>query len=424
MGAKQILIFMSWVVFAQISLAEALELPKSFTNGEVAEASDFNDNYSYLLDKVSTLQQNSAWKNAGASGTVKIEVNCTADPAALIEAYQSNLYRRYISLELEGDCYGAYHWVQIVDEAGEPALDQVQPMNQVVQIYPKEGTTARLIPRTIKSGIDTYATTSVLSSFGNGLYITGIEIQMGSDDSRGVLFSRSSNGDLTNVVILGASGASNQRGVQIQNGAAAYVGNTTITGVARGIYMQGGATGNLYGSLQVDATEAAISVFNGGVFTLSLGDDGALTGDIVLNRGVEGFINNTAGATFTGSLSLNSSSLAIYGGTDLSNVSAVDVNNSNLDIWHATSGLTLDKATCHGVSSFAVNGQEVRNQENNGCLDQGGWNQLISGETPSTSGQTRSALVSKPNSSNKASEGLAPQNQATKFPVKESGYRD
>ena len=64
-----------------------------------------------------------------------------------------------------------------------------------------------------------------MSSFGNGLYLTDLEIEMGANDPWAVLYSRSSNGGLTDVAIKGNAEPNRaQTGVVIQNGAAAYIG--------------------------------------------------------------------------------------------------------------------------------------------------------------------------------------------------------
>ena len=135
-------------------------------------------------------------------------------------------------------------------------------MNQVVQISSDKTTNpnnrAKLVPRKITADRD-YFLASLVSSFGNGLYLNDLEIEMGADDAWGVLYSRSSNGGLTDVAIKGnAEPNGAQTGVVIQNGAAAYIGGqnegkASIESVTTGIRMRSESMANIYGSLVINA---------------------------------------------------------------------------------------------------------------------------------------------------------------------------
>ena len=115
-----------------------------------------------------------------------------------------------------------------MDDEGQPTVYEIQPKNQVVQISSDKTTNpnnrAKLVPRKITADRD-YFLASLVSSFGNGLYLNDLEIEMGADDPWAVLYSRSSNGGLADVAIKGNAEPNRaQTGVVIQNGAAAYIG--------------------------------------------------------------------------------------------------------------------------------------------------------------------------------------------------------
>lgn len=385
------------LISSQLSAGE-LEIPKVFVNGEVADAIDFNLNNDYLIDKIEQeivrtdeLLSNARWKNADAQGAITKKIDCTTNQSALIEAYHASVSEDHLHFLLTGSCFGAYHWVQTVDDENQPVVYQVQPKNQVVSISSDKTTNpnnrAKIVPRKITAeGID-YFVASLVSSFGNGLYLTDLEIEMGANDSWAVLYSRSSNGDLTDVAIKGNAEPSRvQTGVLIQNGAAAYIGGqnegkASIEGVATGIQMLGESMANIYGSLIINAADRGLATFNGGTFQLSLSAGGKIAGvnsAINLNQGAQGWVNsNSAEVTIEGSISISSSSLSIGGSTVISDSATIGLQDSTLNIYNDNSGISSDRISCTGPSFTAVNGLSMNNSNGNGCLDQPGWRVLI-----------------------------------------------
>ncbi|MDG1113794.1 MAG: hypothetical protein P8N63_08490 [Pseudomonadales bacterium] len=391
------------MISTQLSAGE-LEIPKVFINGEVADANDFNLNNDYLIDiieaeKIRTdeLLSNARWKNATAEGAISKKIDCTTNQSALIEAYHASVSDDYLDFLLTGSCFGAYRFVQTVDDEDQPTVYQVQPKNQVVSISSDKTTNpnnrAKLIPRKITADRDYFAT-GLVSSFGNGLYLTDLEIEMGADDSWGILFSRSSNGGVTDVAIKGnAEPSRRQVGIQIQNGAAAYVGGqnegkASIESVAAGISMLGQSRANIYGSLIINAQEQGLAAFNGGSFQLSLSSGGKVTGpaSVQLNQGGQGWINSsTADVSIDGNIAISSSSLTIGGSTVISDSAIIGLQDSTLNIYNDNSGISSDRITCTGPSFAAVNGLSMNNSNGNGCLDQPGWNVLIDSMLPPSS---------------------------------------
>jgi len=383
-----------------LSVAAELAVPKTFVNGEVADADDFNSNNKYLIEKIGEdkarideLLANARWKNALDHGAIIKKVDCTSNQSALIQAYHANAHEDHIQFKLTGSCFGAYRFVQAINEDGPSEIGQLQPKNQVVGLISEDpANRAKIVPRKLIADREYYVA-GLVSSFGNGLYINDIDIEMGADDTWGVLYSRSSNGALTNVKITGAAEpAGGQQGVKIQNGAAAYVGgndaNAIIQNVNEGIKLQSGAMGNFWGTLQINAN-TGISTFNGGTFTLSLSGDGKITAPMAinLNQGAQGFIsNNQDSVSIEGSMDINASSLSIYGSTVLSSDAKINVFNSTLNIWNDNSGMTVDRLNCNGASSVGVNGIALRNDNGNGCLDVTGWKTVIDSAFPVSSG--------------------------------------
>ena len=72
--------------------------------------------------------------------------------------------------------------------------------------------------------------------------VSNLTVQLGADDSWGLLFSRSSNGSVSDVEIIGATETEqSQTGIRIQNGANTYLVNSSITNVFDGIIVMNGA---------------------------------------------------------------------------------------------------------------------------------------------------------------------------------------
>lgn len=402
------------IISTQLSAGE-LEIPKVFVNGEVADAIDFNLNNDYLIDKIEEekirideLLANARWNNATPFGAITKKIDCTTNQSALIEAYHASVSEDHLNFLITGSCFGAYRYVQTVDDENQPVVDQVQPKNQVVSISSDKTTNpnnrAKIVPRKITAeGID-YFLASLVSSFGNGLYLTDLEIEMGANDSWAVLYSRSSNGGLTDVAIKGNAEPSRvQTGVLIQNGAAAYIGGqnegkASIEGVATGIQMLGESMANIYGSLIINAEDRGLATFNGGTFQLSLSAGGKIAGvnsAINLNQGAQGWVNsNSAEVTIEGSISISSSSLAVGGSTVISDSATINLQDSTLNIFNDNSGISSDRISCTGPSFTAVNGLSMNNSNGNGCLDQPSWKVLIDSMLPPLSVSKQSKRLS------------------------------
>ena len=329
----------------------------------------------------------------------------------MIEAYHASVSEDHLDFLLTGSCFGAYRFVQTVDDDNQPTVYQVQPKNQVVSISSDKTTNpnnrAKLVPRKITAGGSDFFLASLVSSFGNGLYLTDLEIEMGANDAWAVLYSRSSNGGLTDVAIKGnAESNGAQTGVLIQNGAAAYIGGqnegkASIESVTTGIRMRSESMANIFGSLVINAQNEGISTFNGGTFFLTLSAGGKVAvaeggAAISLGDGGEGFISSsTADVSIDGRINLNNSSLHISGDTVISDSSKIEVwFGSNLKILNDNSGITSDRMHCSGPSYATVNGLQMNNSNGNGCLDESSWKVLIDSVFPPSSASKPSERLS------------------------------
>ena len=381
--------------------AEEVSIPKTFVNGEIADATDFNTNNNYLIDKIvetkadiANIVANARWANADEKGAVVKKIDCSANQSALIEAYHAHVHEDYVIFLLTGSCLGAYRFIEEVGENDEVVVNMVQPKNQVVGLVSDRtvnpSNRAKLIPRKLVADRE-YFVAGLVSSFGNGLYINDIDIEMGADDTWGVLFSRSSNGDLTNVSIKGDEENGNPYGVLIQNGAAAYVGgndeNALIEGVDEGIRLRNKSMANIYGTLKIKGN-TGISTFNGGTFQLQLSGDGKITAPTALNlnMGGQAWVNNgNTSVSIDGDIEMGSATMMIGGSTIFSASTSILMYNSHFSIINENSGIEASMLECHGVSVVNITGLSLANNGGNKCLDNISWMTMIESAFPSSS---------------------------------------
>jgi len=195
-------------------------------------------------------------------------VDCRTDPYALNRSYIDNSRFSTIEFGIIGDCYGDLSRTTFGELAPEGTYPYIQEHAQVIGIYPAEDpdnlgneASARIIPNPDSGN------TGLVASFGGGLYIYGVDIVVG-DDNTGVLFSRGSTGDLNNVNITLRGNYEYQSGIQVQHAANPYLGNVTIQGnpeapSARGLFLLNNAAVYLYGSLSISGASTGIEAIAG-----------------------------------------------------------------------------------------------------------------------------------------------------------------
>ncbi len=367
-----------FLFFTNGIVGEEISVPKTFVDGEVAEAADFNSNFDYLED---ALNNRAPWLTADSSGASTVQVDCSSNPMALVDAYQSNMTVRHLNLAAKGDCYGAIDLYAYTDDDDSPAVTTLQTKGQAFSIFPQEGAVLKIIPRPILVGEDTYWISRLYASFGNMLGVSDLTLQMGVDDGYALLFSRASNGDVSNVEITGASETENdQLGIRIQNGANTYVGNTSITNVVDGIQLQNASSLYLYGETIIEASNRGIWAFIDASIRTNLSGSARITSPSALSLTLGGTGWFYGSGLIDGDIGLGESNLVIQGDMTVSSATNVTLNNSAFHAWFTdaqTSGLTLDMFSCSGPSTVEVDGLDFRNQDNSGCLDAGGWSNLI-----------------------------------------------
>tara|TARA_B110000090_G_scaffold121899_1_gene135194 strand:- start:306 stop:1583 length:1278 start_codon:yes stop_codon:yes gene_type:complete len=380
------LIIVSFLFIHNVAATENFTLPKSFEDGEVAEAVDFNNNFEAIRDEIN---MNAPWRNHDVSGVLEIEVNCSNDVNALRTAFQANMDADNLSFVIEGSCATALFNISATDSEGVVSWTVVQPKNKVVEFRGKdEDSFYTLLP----VNVDGREITNLYASFGTGYYFRNAIIQMGADDKYGVLYSRNSNGGLTNSKIIG-KGADNPgaTGVIVQYGASAYFMEVEVSEVAYGVYVRQAGSLRTY-QLDVSATTRAMFVLNGGKIESRGGlklkapqalwmNGGSLNGSVAYIQGSINLFNATVdleydygGGTLDSDVAVNWSRLTIV--TDPN--SSGDVNN----LPSLTESVLSSRFTCYGLSFLDIDSLDVRNQGDKKCLDNAGWNQIIKASFP------------------------------------------
>lgn len=364
------------LVFQVFAQADTLSIPKIFEDGEVAEAADFNQNFEYLRDQIDT---NGSWLNKNKSGAKEIQVDCSSNQDALRLAYHANVHVRHVDFQVTGTCLGAIDYFPQENDDGTFSWGGIQPMNQVFHIGPADNTArVNIIPRTAH-GI---SSAGIYASFGNGMYLRGVDIQMGADDYWGLLFSRNSNGGAEDTTITGVGAAI---GALVQYGGSVYFGDLTVSNVAYGLvgvnagsiratdsisltasntalYLSGGQwVGPSWGGVAlISPTGTALHLLNAAHATVAAGE---VKGAIKVMDGSIGEVNYGGGG-FDANVEIFRSTLAII---------SPDGSNPNYDI---------SRFTCTGMSILNIDTVDVRNQGGNRCLDDIGWNAVINAAFP------------------------------------------
>ncbi|MDC1477036.1 hypothetical protein N8137_02835 [Porticoccaceae bacterium] len=363
------------LVFQVFAQADTLSIPKIFEDGEVAEAADFNQNFEYLRQQIDT---NGSWLNTNVSGSKEVPVDCSSNQDALRLAYHANVHVRHVNFQVTGTCLGAIHYIPMPNDDGTFSWGEIQPMNQVITIGPPEGITARisLIPRTAH-GI---SKTGIYSSFGNGLYVNGVDIQMGADDNWGLLFSRNSNGGAQDTTITGVGSAT---GAVIQYGGSVYFGGLTVSDVAYGIVGVNAGSMRVTSPISLTASNTALYLsggqWTGGGVALIATTGNALILDNAAHAAVK--TGEVKGAIKVSSGSIGKINYEGQGGFD-ADVQILDSNLTLITAAGSNPAYDISRFTCNGMSFLNIDTVNVRNDGGNHCLDDTGWNAVIDATFP------------------------------------------
>ena len=379
------LILLYLITCSSLVFSDNFSLPKTFENGETADAIDFNNNFEAIRDEINL---NAPWRNHDVSGMLEIEVNCSTDVNALRTAFHANMDAPFLSFVIEGSCATALFHISSTDSEGVVTWTEVQPKNKVVAFSGKDQNIYTLLP----VNVDGREITNLYASFGSGYYFNNAIIQMGADDNYGVLYSRNSNGGLTNTKIIGKGVDNpNASGIIVQYGASAYFDSVEVSEVAYGLYVRQAGSLRTY-QLDITATTSALFVRNGGKIESRGGLElkgpealkmygGTLLGSVSLIQGSITLFEATVeldyeygGGILDSDVAVNWSRLTIV--TDPN--SSGDVNN----LPGLTESVLTSRFACYGLSFLDIDSLAVRNQSGNQCVDNEGWNLIIKARFP------------------------------------------
>lgn len=271
--------------------ADQLPGIKEFQDSTPAIAQEVNDNNRVLSDKAQDLEarilqlenvserlvrEEDADRNgragepipkSGVGGMVQLVggkrilsgIDCNADPHALSKAYQQNIRFKYVGFYIIGNCYGHFALTDSENVSANSPWDELQEHGQVVSIgsdYGEPGGVSakpKLIPHPVTG------TMSLVGSFGGGLYIENVDIEVGADSGAGVLFSRGTTGDLGRSTVTCTAAGNSVRGIMVQNGAAPYLYGVTIKDCDTGIFSLNNTATTVYGNVSI--TSARIGIY-------------------------------------------------------------------------------------------------------------------------------------------------------------------
>ena len=299
--------------------AEQLEGIKEFSDGAPAVASEVNSNNLVLSNKALELEarilrledtsdrlvrikpEGSARISAGVAteaanatagelvellgGKLILEnIDCTDDPYALNRAYVEHSQYSYILFYIIGNCYGDIASLVLGDATYEGA-PMVQEHGQVVNIQATPGLSQRpkIVPNPdcniLYPGLSPTCTRmGLVSSFGGGLYIGGVDLEMGAYDNYAALFSRGSAGDLNNVTITTHPNSPYAFPIRAQHAANPYIGSVTINGngthQGSGISLTNNAAMYVYGQITIEGTQVGLKAESGSSVSVRSGRGG------------------------------------------------------------------------------------------------------------------------------------------------------
>jgi len=308
MRTAQFLIPLLFTAIATQALAEQLEGIKEFSDGTPAVASEVNSNNLVLSNKALELEARvlrledtsdrlvrikpngsarispeavAEAANTSAGELVELlggklileNVDCTDDPYALNRAYVEHSQYSYILFYIIGDCYGditslylgdaTYEGAPIVQEHGQVINIQATPgLSQRPKVIPNPDCNLRfpgLSPPCSRMGL--------VSSFGGGLYVGGVDLEMGAYDNYAALFSRGSAGDMNNVTITTHANSPWATPIRAQHAANPYLGNVSINGggthPGAGIALTNNAALYVYGQITIEGTGVGLTAESG-----------------------------------------------------------------------------------------------------------------------------------------------------------------
>lgn len=375
---------------------EQLEGIKEFSDGTPAVASEVNSNNLVLSNKALELEarilrledtsdrlvrvkpEGSARigaetgrsaRNAEAGELVELlggklileNVDCTDDPYALNRAYVEHSQYSYILFGIIGDCYGDITSLYLGD-ASHDGAPFVQEHGQVINIQAMAGYSQRpkIIPNPDCSirfpEVSPPCTRmGLVSSFGGGLYIGGVDLEMGAYDNWATLFSRGSTGQLDDVTITTHPNSPYASPIRAQHAANPYLGNVTINGggthQGTGIAMTNNAAMYIYGVVTIEGTQSGLRAESGSSVSVR-----SASGGMNITTSDNGFAIQLTGAD-----------MHFFGGYPSAPALTLNGNNVGVQIFHGSRLYMQSPLLLAGDVRFTVEASNVSVVPTNGA---------------------------------------------------------
>ena len=275
-------------------LADQLPGIAEFTDGEPALAEEVNGNNLVISDKAQELEARilqlenvsdrlvrdedtaryggarSAEPSAAATnvggltellgGKLYLDnIDCNADPHALNKAYIDNSQYSYIQFTITGGCYGHFTLIDGTD----PTAGELQEHGQAISIVGNVGTEDNPLPRPKLIANPFSNNMSLYGSFGGGLYIKDVDIDVSMAQGWGVLFSRGTTGEIARSTITCTAEDNAVKGIWIQNGASPYIYTVDVVDCDVGLFGRNNVAAAIYYHLSITGARLGVELLQG-----------------------------------------------------------------------------------------------------------------------------------------------------------------
>lgn len=161
------------------------------------------------------------------SGRLYLEVDCSQDPWALVDAYTVNSHYTSLGFFIKGACYGQIY-VSKEDV-------YTQEFSQEISIWGEGRDLTKLIarPRLDGAGCGDGASSAagqagVGAPLNGSLWLSGVTVELGECDGVGILYSRGAEGEMHNVTIRAHSSESTLRALEVRHNAIIYMSDVEV----------------------------------------------------------------------------------------------------------------------------------------------------------------------------------------------------
>lgn len=319
------------------SLASA-EVPNTFTNGQVADAHQVNENFSALAGQIAGLP--STFPSGWDGGRVVTDIDCSTDELALKTFLEraNTSPNANVRATITGRCRGGFF------------LE-----NQIVGLVAKPGERFTLFT----DEFDT-ATSVAGTAYGGYLYLDGADIEQGPNTAHGILAYMGGIAFIYNTTVdhiepsnigfqsgMGAlrgstievagsaSISSSVHGVYLDSGAVFHIEDGTdfsISAGALGVYARKGSViADISSSFDITGTDKAVRLYEGSVWSRDFSEGSlSLTGDVLIENSssfIDPVPGNSSITQNSGTLTVNSSQFSA-----VADIGSINANRADIDI--------------------------------------------------------------------------------------------